>query len=131
MEQPLSFDLLAPAELLTYFVVLQLTAHHMSGQWLKAEDLAISAQRWPRLNGCNMTCLQRMKLAVRARHLAEHVERISDTTINEATKSSMLFGGLGLDFQSPALVQIYLTCTKDLFGGSSTDGKNPDKLEWQ
>jgi hypothetical protein len=130
MEQPLAFDLLAPAELLTYFVVSQLTAHHMSGQWLKAEDLAVSAQRWLRFNGCDMTCLQRMKLALRARPLAEHVERISDTAFNEATKASMLFSGLGLDFGSPALVEIYLTCTKDLFVGSPTD-QNPSKLERQ
>jgi hypothetical protein len=128
MEQALAFDLLAPTELLTYFVVSQLTAHHMSGEWLKADDLAISAQSWLRVNGCNMTFLQRRRLAVRARHLAEHVERISDTAFNETTKASMLFSGLGLDFGSPALVEIYLVCMNDLLGESSTD-QNPNKQE--
>ena len=120
MKQPLDFDLLAPAELLTYFVILQLTAHHMSGEWLKVEDLARSAQRWLRYNGGNITCLQRMKLALRAQHLAEEVERISGTTFNETTQASMFFDGLRLDFRSAALVEIYLICTADLLGGLPT-----------
>jgi hypothetical protein len=88
--------------------------------------------------GAALAAIQRLRhdlpatheLALRARPLAEHVERISDTTFNEATKTSMLFSGLGLDFGSPVLVEIYLTCTKDLFGGSPAD-QNPDKVERQ
>lgn len=116
MDQPLDFNLLAPAELLTYFVVVQLTAHHMSGEWLTAEDLVGSAQRWLRYNGFNATCLQRMKLALQARHLAEQVQQVSETTFDEATKASMFFDGPRLDFRSPALVQIYFICTTALMG---------------
>lgn len=110
MTQSLDFGLLAPAELLTYLVVSQLTEHHATGEWLRDEHQLEAARRWLRFNGGDVSWPRRLTLASRAQQVAEHVARISEMTFDAKTTAGMFVEGLRLDFRSPAVTEIYLIC---------------------
>jgi hypothetical protein len=116
LTQPLDFDLLVLAELLTFFVVSQLAAHHVSDEWFEVEDLARSAKLWRQRNGYKLSRLQVMTVGRRAQGLAARVQRMSQTTFDETATASMSFDGLHIDFRSSTVVEIFLTCANDLSG---------------
>ncbi|RDK00785.1 hypothetical protein [Paraburkholderia lacunae] len=124
MTRLLDFDMRARTELLTYLVASQLAMRQKTSHWLKVEHLVESTHIWLRLNGREADWLQRVTLAYRAQHLAEHVARTSQRRYDEKTVAGMFFGGLRLDFRSPAVLEIFIACAANLPGQLSFRGKS-------
>lgn len=116
MTRLLDFDLLARTELLTYLVASQLAMREKTGRWLKVEHVVESTHLWLRLNGREADWLQRVTLACRAQYLAENVPWGTQERYDAKTGAGMFFGGLRLDFRSPAVIEIFIACAANLPG---------------
>ena len=116
MTRLLDFDLRARAEVLTYLVASQLAQRQMSRRWLEVEDLVQSTHMWLRFNRMQASWLQRVTLAGRAQAVAEHIARTSKRRFGPDTVAGMFCDGVGLNFQSSAVVDLYIVCSRYLPG---------------
>ncbi|MFP3564918.1 hypothetical protein [Paraburkholderia sp. SIMBA_030] len=124
MTRLLDFDLVARTELLTYLVASQLAMREKTGRWLKVEHLVERTHLWLRVNGRKADWLQRVTLACRAQYLAENVAWTSQRRYDAKTVAGAFFGGLRLDFRSPAVIEIFIACAANLPGQLTFPGKS-------
>lgn len=100
----------AQAELLTYLVVLQLIARHLTGSWLTVEQVVESTRLWVSVSGEEFDLMQRVRLASRTQDLADRVTRTSATTFDSKTLASAFLDRVSLDFRCLVVLEIYSTC---------------------
>jgi len=114
MSSPTYPNIGAQAELLTYLVVSQLIRRFLTGTWLTVEHVVESTHLWLHVNGGEFDVLQRVALASRSQDMAAHVTRISPITFDAKTLGGAFLDHLHLDYESPAVAEIYRACVAQI-----------------
>lgn len=125
MPLPLYPDISTRAELLTYLVTSQLIARHLTGKWLTVHDVVESTHLWMRTNGREFDVLHRVSLVSRAEGLAAHIARIGRNSFDAKTLRRAFLDHVNLNYQSPAVIEIYSNCVAMIVFETRFTGSRP------
>jgi hypothetical protein len=110
MNRPLTMDLRARAELLTFLVASHLLARRMTGEWLSVEHVVESTMLWLKANDMRTDVIQRVSLSARALDVAKSLESVLHFDPTEESMKALFCKNLHLDFRSPVAREIYRHC---------------------
>lgn len=110
MNSPLSMDLRARAELLTFLVASHLLARRATGEWLPVERVVESTMLWFKENGMETDAIYRGWVSARALDVAKSLESVVDFDPTEESVETLFCENLHLDFRSPVAREIYQHC---------------------
>lgn len=110
MTFPVSGDLRAQTELLTFLVISHLATKFATGEWMSTENTVESSTYWSKALQRDEDVVARVMLTSRALLIAEVIEAATGLTLSGSALASIFDSNLRLDFSSATTREIYHRC---------------------
>lgn len=110
MNNSLTMDLRARAELLAFLVASHLFARRTTGEWLSVQHVVESTMLWFKANGMRTDVTQRFFLSAQALDVAKSLESVVHFDPTKESVKTLFCENLHLDFRSPLAREIYQHC---------------------
>ncbi|SAK42725.1 hypothetical protein AWB77_00488 [Caballeronia fortuita] len=114
MTFPVSGDLRAQTELLTFLVISHLATKFATGGWMSTENTVESSAYWSKAMQRDEDLVARVMLTSRALLIAKVIEAETGLTLSGSALASIFDSNLRLDFASATTREIYKRCEKYL-----------------
>jgi hypothetical protein len=107
MTFPVSGDLQAQTELLTFFVISHLATIFATGEWMSTENTVESSTYWSKALQRDEDVVARVMLTSRALLIAKVMEAETGITLSGSALASIFESNMRLDFSSATTREIY------------------------
>jgi hypothetical protein len=110
MTFPVSGNLRAQTELLTFLVISHLATKFATGEWMSTENTVESSTYWSKALQRDEDVVARVMLTSRALLIAKAIDAETGLTLSGSALASIFDSNLRLDFSSATTREIYHRC---------------------